>query len=91
MALGMFESGAHAPRAADPAPGAPLLIFSDGATESWSEEDEEYGEERLAQLAIEKRELSASDLQIAILADLDRFEGGGPATDDRTLIVLKRS
>jgi sigma-B regulation protein RsbU (phosphoserine phosphatase) len=91
MVLGMFESVAYDQGAAELAPGDTLLIFSDGVTESWSEEDEEYGEERLAQLAIEKRELSASDLQIAILADLDRFEGGGPATDDRTLIVLKRS
>lgn len=90
MVLGMFDSVDYDEGTAELAPGDTLLIFSDGVTESWSEEGEEYGDERLIELAKQKRTLSAEELQEAILADLDRFEGGGPASDDRTLIVLKR-
>jgi sigma-B regulation protein RsbU (phosphoserine phosphatase) len=91
MVLGMFESVPYDEGTAEMSSGDVLLIFSDGVTESWSEQGEEYGEERLAELVIERRELSAEALQGAILADLERFESGGPATDDRTLIVLKRA
>jgi serine phosphatase RsbU (regulator of sigma subunit)/pSer/pThr/pTyr-binding forkhead associated (FHA) protein len=91
MVLGMFESVAYDEGSAELARGDTLLIFSDGVTESWSEEGEEYGEERLAELAKRRRDVSAGALQDAILEDLERFESGGPATDDRTLIVLKRA
>ena len=90
MVLGMFESVHYDEGTAELAPGDALLIFSDGVTESWSEDGEEYGDDRLVELAKRSRALSAEGLQEAILADLDRFESGGPASDDRTLIVLKR-
>ena len=67
-----------------------LLIFSDGVTETWNEEGEEFGEEGLEKLVRERHQLDATDLHDVILEELDRFEGGGGATDDRTLIVLKR-
>lgn len=91
MVLGMFESVPYDVGSIELLAEDVLLIFSDGVTESWSEEGEEYGEERLAELAKTRRELSAEALQEAILEDLERFESGGPATDDRTLIVLKRT
>lgn len=90
MVLGMFDSVDYDEGTAELAPGDVLLIFSDGVTESWSEDGEEYGDDRLVELVTKQRRLSAEGLQDAILSDLDRFESGGPATDDRTLIVLKR-
>jgi sigma-B regulation protein RsbU (phosphoserine phosphatase) len=67
-----------------------LVVFSDGVTETWNAHDEEYGEARLMELLVQHRTESASGLQAAILDSLESFAAGAKATDDRTLIVLKR-
>ena len=56
------------------------------------EEDDSLGrdEERLRALAVENRTLAAEELQGAILREIERFEAGARATDDRTIVVLKR-
>ena len=45
---------------------------------------------RLVDLLVEKRQLDASGLQSAILDSIETFAAGAKATDDRTIIVLKR-
>jgi serine phosphatase RsbU (regulator of sigma subunit) len=90
MVLGLFESAEFSQGSVELRPGDTLLIYSDGVTETWSAEDEEYGEVRLAQLVCRSRDLDAAGLEAAILRELDVFAGGAKATDDRTLIVLKR-
>ena len=44
-----------------------------------------------AELIRQGRELDAAAMEAAILRELDRFSQGTKATDDRTLIVLKRN
>jgi sigma-B regulation protein RsbU (phosphoserine phosphatase) len=92
MVLGMFEGVPYADGQADMQPGDTLLIFSDGVTETWSatNDDLEFGEEGLMRVAVEGRGLDASGLRDQILRELVRFAAGAKATDDRTLIVLKR-
>jgi len=90
MVLGLFDSVPYADGTAELRAGDTLLVFSDGVTETWNPAGEEFGEARLAALAVEKRDLGAEELQAAILKELDRHSAGTRATDDRTLIVLKR-
>ena len=90
MVLGMFDSVPYAEASAELRSGDILLVFSDGVTETCDPEGEEFGESRLVALAVEKRELGAEDLQAAIVKELDRYSEDTRATDDRTLIVLKR-
>ena len=71
--------------------GDTLLVFSDGVTETWNPQGDEFGEEGLMELALRSGGLDAAGLQDEILRDLDVFAAGAKATDDRTLIVLKRS
>jgi phosphoserine phosphatase RsbU/P len=86
----MFDSIPYAEGTAELRSGDTLLVFSDGVTETCDPEGEEFGEGRLVSLAVEKRELGAEDLQAAILKELDRYSEDTRASDDRTLIVLKR-
>ncbi|MEX0994877.1 MAG: PP2C family protein-serine/threonine phosphatase [Balneolaceae bacterium] len=65
-----------------------VVFFTDGVTESFSEEDEEYGEERLHKVILKHRELSAGDLQQKIIDDVLDFSNG-KLSDDMTLIVFK--
>jgi phosphoserine phosphatase RsbU/P len=70
--------------------GDTLLVYSDGVTETWNPDGDEFGEEGLLEMALRGRGLDAATLQDEILRGLDRFAEGAKATDDRTLIVLKR-
>jgi serine phosphatase RsbU (regulator of sigma subunit) len=60
-------------------------------TETWNRDDEEFGDARLAELVRQGRHLDAATLEGEILRELDRFSQGTKATDDRTLIVIKRN
>jgi serine phosphatase RsbU (regulator of sigma subunit) len=90
MVLGMFESVPYEAGSVGLGAGDTLVIFSDGVTETWNPEGDEFGEEGLAELAVRSRALDAAALGDAIFGALERFEAGARATDDRTLVVLKR-
>jgi serine phosphatase RsbU (regulator of sigma subunit) len=90
MVLGIFDSVPYADGQAELRRGDTLLVFSDGVTETFDPAGAEFGEQRLAQLAVRGRGLEAAALQDEILLELDRFAAGTKASDDRTLIVLKR-
>jgi serine phosphatase RsbU (regulator of sigma subunit) len=90
MVLGFFDPTEYGEGTAELAPGDVLVVFSDGVTETWSAEGEEYGDARLAELLIRERHLGSQDLQTVLLRELDAFSRGTKATDDRTLIVIKR-
>jgi serine phosphatase RsbU (regulator of sigma subunit)/pSer/pThr/pTyr-binding forkhead associated (FHA) protein len=88
--LGMFTAIVYTEASVTMQPGDALVIFSDGVTETWDHSGAEFGEQRLAQVVVRGRSLDADALQMRILSELDDFAKGAKATDDRTLIVLKR-
>ena len=91
VVLGLFEEGEYEQATTELGRGDVLVVFSDGVTETWNREDEEFGDARLAELVRQGREQNAAALEAEILRELDRFSQGTKATDDRTLIVIKRN
>jgi len=91
MVLGMFESVPYSEGYTELRKGDTLLVFSDGVTETWDAADLEFGDAGLAAVATKCRGLDAPSLLAEILRELERFAAGAKATDDRTLIVLKRN
>ena len=91
LVLGMFENVTYAGGTVEMRPGDSLVVYSDGVTETWSPEGAEYGEESLTALAVRSRGLGAPALLDTILREIERFEAGARASDDRTLVVLKRT
>jgi serine phosphatase RsbU (regulator of sigma subunit)/pSer/pThr/pTyr-binding forkhead associated (FHA) protein len=91
VVLGLFEHGAYEQAATALGRGDVLVVFSDGVTETWNRQDEEFGDVRLADLIRQRRDLDAAGLEGEILRELDLFSQGTKATDDRTLIVIKRN
>ncbi|HEY2943275.1 MAG TPA: SpoIIE family protein phosphatase [Vicinamibacteria bacterium] len=91
VVLGLFDDGTYEQSSTSLGRGDVLVVFSDGVTETWNRDDIEFGDARLAELVRQGRDLDAAALEAAILRELDRFSQGTKATDDRTLIVIKRN
>jgi sigma-B regulation protein RsbU (phosphoserine phosphatase) len=77
-------------------PGDVIVIYTDGVTETrgrvkdpdrttW----EEYGVDRLLDVARAHRDEPAERIVGAVFEDVDRFSGGRAAADDRTLMVVR--
>ena len=91
MVLGLFEGVPFCEGTLTIEPGDTLVVFSDGVSETFAADGEEFGEDRLAQLVLAKRTLAASRVETEILREIETFAKGAKATDDRTLIVLQRA
>jgi sigma-B regulation protein RsbU (phosphoserine phosphatase) len=86
----MFEDIVFAQGTAELRAGDALVVFSDGLPETWSAADEEFGETRLAEVVRRHRTLDACGIEAALHREIEAFAGGAKATDDRTVIVIKR-
>jgi len=86
--LGVFADAAYQQSSLALNPGDRLLFYTDGITEARNPAGEEFGEERLAQVASELDAPSAEALKDGILQVLAAFTGG-TFDDDATLIVVE--
>ncbi|HVS15774.1 MAG TPA: SpoIIE family protein phosphatase [Thermoanaerobaculia bacterium] len=71
-------------------PGDTLVVYTDGITEAENPDEEEFGLERLVNVARENRTASLPELSTAINRDLEKFARGVPFADDRTLVITRR-
>ncbi len=95
--LGVMSDAAYEHGHAFVAKGDRLILFTDGISEARRVEvatydangysDDEFGERRLIDLAVENRSCSAPSLQARLTAAVAAFTGGA-FQDDATLIVL---
>jgi sigma-B regulation protein RsbU (phosphoserine phosphatase) len=68
-------------------PGDRLLLFTDGLTEAFNDQDEEFGEERLRGILEQMPDANADDLQQAIMRAAGEF-CDNTFQDDATLIAV---
>ncbi len=67
-----------------------VVFYSDGIVETMKADGTEFGTERFERLLREtSRRLSVDRLADRILKEVDRFAGGQPPGDDRTLVILR--
>ncbi|MEM7350603.1 MAG: PP2C family protein-serine/threonine phosphatase [Acidobacteriota bacterium] len=74
-------------------PGDMLVAYTDGITEApragaSSQDTDEYGAERLLEVARANQGRTANEVIEAIFASLEEWSGGDAAQDDRTVIVV---
>ena len=89
--IGLFAETPFEAGEVELAPGDILLVFSDGLSEAWGQDEEEFGEDRMGALVRDNASLSARELERKIQDEVETFTAGARATDDRTLIVVKRT
>jgi phosphoserine phosphatase RsbU/P len=86
LVLGVDSETAYEQGALNLSTGDRLVLFTDGVTEAINAKGEEYGEQRLLDLLIERRHLGAKALQEAVLDSVNQFSRGY-VRDDSTVVV----
>ena len=71
--------------------GDSLLLYTDGVTEVYNFNNEEFGQERLAALVQQHADRTTPDLLQAIRQAISAFGGDRPLVDDVTMVALKIS
>ena len=68
-----------------------LVMCSDGVTETFDAAEVEFGPERLERLLVSHAGASPAVVQHAVEEALEKHAGGVGASDDLTMIVIRRS
>ena len=71
-------------------PGATLYLYTDGLNEAADPEEEEFGMDRLVETFSSAASQETSEVPRIVLAAVTAFERGEHATDDKTLVVMRR-
>lgn len=66
-----------------------LYFYSDGITEAMNPKNEEYGEERLMNLAERLDSVGANEARDFVLSEVKEFLDSNQPQDDQTLVVVK--
>jgi sigma-B regulation protein RsbU (phosphoserine phosphatase) len=90
LPLGLFSGAQYSVAQYAPSAGESLVLYSDGVTESGNPSGEEYQEHRLIASLRERCHHGAHAMCDAVLNDLSRFRETIPASDDVTLLVVRR-
>lgn len=91
IVLGILDKQCYGESSTRLGPGDLLVLYSDGVTEACrTGEDEEFGEDRLAEFLAARPGHSSSDLISEILECLGEWTAGAPQADDMTLTILRR-
>lgn len=70
-------------------PGESLFFYTDGITEAFNNENEEFKESRLAEILVNKNVLSTNDLVDYVISIVKSFSDGTEQSDDITCLALK--
>ena len=87
--LGLLESASYDQEDVVLSPGDVVLVFSDGVAEALNVADEEFGEERLADVIATTGTSSAHALVDAVVAAVRGFSNGATQSDDITVMAIR--
>lgn len=90
LVLGIVEDASYETGEMTLAPGALLAIFTDGVTEAQNPAGELWGEDALIELLRALRSEPPRRLASRLLESVRAFESGRPASDDVTLLLVRR-
>ncbi len=66
-----------------------LVMFTDGVSEAMNNQEEEFGEDRLEEVAFAHKKNSAGEILDGIKQEVQNFTQGNAQSDDITMIILK--
>ena len=87
--IGMFESMQCKQQQIEMSSGDVLLLYTDGITEGFNENEQEFGDERLKAVLTKHAQKSPPEILSEIKTELEAFVGSAPQSDDRTIVLIK--
>jgi sigma-B regulation protein RsbU (phosphoserine phosphatase) len=87
--LGLFDDHEYESQIIDIAPGSLLIAYSDGLTEAENPDGQEFGEQRVLDVALRLNQAPAGAVLKNLLEVVDQWTGPAEQTDDITLIVAR--
>lgn len=87
--IGFFEDCVYEEATITLESGDLLIAYTDGLTESFNAEGEEFGEERLRDVLLENSHLTPDALGERILESVRQWCSTAPQHDDLTLVIMK--
>jgi len=88
--LGLMPESVYESRAIMINPGEVIVFYTDGVTEVFNDQGEQFGLDRLVALVKKHKNDSSEKIQNAIFDAVKNFASKDHAFDDLTMIVLKR-
>jgi sigma-B regulation protein RsbU (phosphoserine phosphatase) len=89
LVLGAVAETSYEERSLGLSAGDVLVAYTDGVTETFAPDGEEFGEERLRAAVARARHLTAEGIRDRVVEAVDRWRRGAPQHDDLTLVVAK--
>lgn len=89
LALGLFPAAGYEEGECELRAGDLLAIYTDGVTEAWDEQENEFDIPRLVECLKTHQQASASEIVDRVFTAIDEFVGTAPQHDDITLMLLK--
>jgi phosphoserine phosphatase RsbU/P len=87
--VGLFPTAEYNRGSASLAPGDVLVCCTDGILEAMNAQEDEYGNERLAECVANHRTKPAQAIVDAVLAEVSEFSRSGTHIDDKVLMIMK--
>lgn len=87
--LGLLPEAVYVPQTVRMETGDTLILYSDGISEAANEREEEFGDQRVLNIASAASDLPPSEICEQIMHQVADFADTSEAPDDRTLMVVR--
>jgi sigma-B regulation protein RsbU (phosphoserine phosphatase) len=89
IVLGAFDFSKYTDRRTKLEPGDTICLYTDGITEAKSKSGEMFGEERLTEILVKKKDLGVDEIVDEILLSVSKHSEDAGQYDDLTIFLLR--
>src|SRR4051812_2620522 len=89
--IGLLPESSYSEETIELPPGSTLFLYTDGLNEAADPDEIEFGNERLRALFLSQSSAAANEIPSRVLDAVTAFERGAEATDDKTIVVMRRN
>jgi sigma-B regulation protein RsbU (phosphoserine phosphatase) len=88
--IGLLPDSSYTEETIQLPPGSTLFLYTDGLNEAADPDEVEFDNDRLRELFLAQREVPLTSIPSRVLDAIIAFERGAKATDDKTIVVMRR-
>jgi sigma-B regulation protein RsbU (phosphoserine phosphatase) len=89
--IGLFPDSTYHESGVEIPPGATLFLYTDGLNEAADPDEQEFDYPRLRELFLSEHHKDLENVPSRVIAAVTAFERGARPTDDKTIVVMRRS